>query len=291
MILPRERYKNYRKSKFDVFRTKSVTNLMNGDAEEINRITSVSIPNRYEEFEDVILKSDFPTEPEFEEFVLDQCAKGNPLALMLFCKSPSRSTKDQETQFDFINSRFSDVLSAYGSFKLIGNEKTYYINGRLQTLKSAPADSTKSIDFSLSYSLLGKTMTGIGTLKYAHDKSKRERGARGSGSSQKYQIEDVKNSNKEFIKSTDKNLYTFSVLYGNCFTKEVYRDLIKNYKTDRNKISAVDKFGVILIGAILHWIRETFDGAKMSSKDANIVSEEVGRLQSLLELYKLNLSK
>lgn len=293
MILPRDRYKNYRKSIFDRFRLTSVTNLQNKEQKEINRILQTSIPNRYEEFEDVILKSKYPTEEDFENYVLEECSKGNPLALILFCKNPSRSTKDQDTQFDFIESRFSDILSTFGKFKLIGGERTYYVNNKLITLSKndkKPSRSIKSIDFSFTYSILGKIMTGIGTLKYANDISKRN-GQKGSGGSQSYQIGDIENSNEEFIKSVDKNLYTFSVVYGNCFSEDVYRDLFKKYKTDRNKISSVDKFGVVLIGTILHWIRETFDGSKMSPKDANIVSEEVGRLQSLLELYKLNLSK
>ena len=293
MILPRDRYNKYRKSIFDGFRLSSVSKLRSGDEEEVKRITEVSIPNRYEEFEDVILKSSYPQEEDFERYVLERCKAGDPLALILFCKNPSRASKDEETQFDFIDSRFSDILFKYGKFEKIGIKRIYYIDKKFTTIpkgkKPKDLDDIHSLDFSIKYTILGKTFTGVGTLKRADDKSKKEK--KGSGGTQRYQIKDVENTNKEFIKSSDKNLYTFSIVGGNCFSKDEYEYLFKTYRTERNKISSVDKFGVVLIGSILHWLRESFDGSALPTKEADIISEEIARLQSLLELYKFNLSK
>ena len=281
-----QRFKQYRSDFLKQIRKEDIDKILAKDPEVLARIEK-NARNRWNEFDFyAIEKQLYKNVDEFVKNAVNECVSGNIFAIMVFAVNPRKVSGDQKAQYNYIEEYFSDILRPFGKFSETGNKNLYYYNNKLAVSSKKPLQKLKSIDFSLEYSLLGKTMFGIGTLKVLDDTAKEK----GSGGGQDSQITDVVITNEEFIKSTDKNLFTFTVVAGNCFTEKQYRNLIKKFSTDRNKISNTDKFGGVLISRILFWINNTFNLSSLSEEDKKVVSDAKLKLDALGKLLRLNLS-
>ena len=101
---------------------------------------------------------------------------------------------------------------------------------------------------------------------------------------------ELKNINKEFLTSTDKNLYTFTIVSGEYYTDKKFKELIKDYRTERNKIVEINKFGEVLVDSIIRWISKTINPNSLNDKDKEILANELARLEALYSKYRKDLS-
>ena len=278
------RFEPFRKNYLEAKREENIKLALSRKKKEIDRVKEM-IKNDWEDYE-FYLKQTYLSYSNFETITLNNYLNGDPMTVLNYIKSERKQGVDEEAQFKYIDSEFSEVVGKNNIQKVKKSDKMYFINNKIvyaaskDEIKTKYKSLAKSIDLKINYPLLGKTFTGIGTLKYTS----------GEGGSQDNQFTDIENTNIEFVKSTDKNLYTFTIVGGDHYNESRFKYLIKTYKTDRNKIVSVDKFGYVLIKCILDWISRTINPSILSEDQVIQLNNEISRLTALSIKYRLSMS-
>ena len=256
-----------------------------GDKKEMRRV-SISAGKRYDEYE-FLLKPIYKTKENFVSSVLSLYKSGDPMTLLKFSKSPIKTGFDEKTQFKFISTNFSEIVDPIGgNIRLVERkENKYFVKDKLiiatkDEIVAKYGSDIKSIDLELNYPFLGKVFRVYGTLKQTSS----------TGGGQDDVLIELKNTNKEFLTSTDKNLYTFTIVSGDYYTNKKFKELIKDYRTERNKIVEINKFGEVLVDSIIRWISKTINPNSLNDKDKKILAKELARLEALYSKYRKDLS-
>jgi hypothetical protein len=277
------RFEPFREEYLEAKREENIKLALSRDKKEIERVKAM-IKNDWNDYKSY-LKKTYVSYDNFETITLNNYLSGDPITVLKYIKSERKQGIDEEAQFKYIDSEFSEVVGKNNIQRVKKSDNMYFVNNKIvyaskDDIRKKYKSLAKSIDLKINYPLFGKTFTGIGTLKHTT----------GEGGSQDNQFTDIENTNIEFVKSTDKNLYTFTIVSGSHYKDSRFKYLINTYKTDRNKIVSVDKFGYILIKCILDWISKTINPAILSEDQIIQLNNEISRLTALSIKYRLNMS-
>lgn len=210
----------------------------------------------------------YPLLDSYIKYCKDQLAADDTNTAILYVKDDMRqSTNTEGAQIEYMKTYFSKILNnSYASGDQIqklsnsGKGALYISKGNITSIR--PSGTVKSIDFKIQYNFREKCCMFYGTLKFTEN----------SGGHQDNQFNDVQETNREFVKIEDPNIYTLSVLDGKYYTsgnEKKINQINRYYQTERNKAMKCDKVGEYLIESIIKWIKYTF----REETDPNVVKE------------------
>lgn len=189
------------------------------------------IKSKYETFEENdIFKETYPTYKDFENYIINAIEDGNIFITLEFAKNTTKQNYFEQAQID----ELVEILKKSGinlDVVKISN-KDLFIDNNGKIVDSNPHNDTKSIDLFATY----KNYKIYATCKYI----------KGSGGHQDNQYNDIKTTNKCFIKNNDDNIITLSLCDGGYFTNKRINEL-SIYNRQNNFIGSTEDVAQFLI--------------------------------------------
>ena len=238
-----QKFSEYKKEKVKEIQKKNKQNL----EKSLDEKRASGIYNKFSWISEI-----YPTLKEYIDYCKTRLNEKDVNTIALLVKDERRQSFTSEgLQSDYIREYFSEILKNGEDNKIInlpngGPNSVYFRDG--QVVSNLKTEVSKSIDIKITYNFLGKSLVFYGTMKVTD----------GSGGSQTNQYNDVIASNKEFVKVTDQNIYTMSILDGTFYTKSKIDQINRLYGSNKNKALHCEDVGNYLIDSIIEWIKTTF---------------------------------
>ena len=234
-------FENYYRNNRNQIQEKNYNNIVAGNEDENIRKKAKSLYK-----DNSTLQKKF-TEEGFIQAALDGVHNKETFAVLMFIKNDKKQNSAEECQTNFIKDKYSKLLK---EIKLLpkSGKGTLFINGGKIT---GSGNSTKSIDLEMTYEFGGKTLKFYGTMKHID----------GYGGAQDNQFTDLLLTNQEFVKLSDPNIITLTLVSGTYFKPVKMKELTK-YNTPTNYTIHIDDLGNIVKKCILEWLQREFPDEK-----------------------------
>lgn len=224
----------------------------------------------------VVYKTNFPTEKDFVDYVLLEVKKlkpDNPFVLSRFMEDVYKQNIAELQQIEFIKNYFGNIfINNYNSnindaiIKLpTGGKKSLFPkDGNITNIRTK---DTKSIDLFMVYTFNNDKINIYASLKHTE----------GVGGEQDNQFNDLKTTGKEFKKINNPNILTLCIVSGSYYERNNYKkvnELQSISDSSSNFNVYISDVGHVLIKYIVNWL----GGKENSESEINRLLQEYNNI-------------